>query len=678
MAKKLNKTLGFWGVVAFAMGPMLSSGIFLLPGLIFEKVGPSAILAYIVAALLVVPALLSQSELATAMPKAGGTYYFLDRSMGPFIGTILGFGTWMSLAFKSAFDLIGLGAYLILFLDLPEKPVAVALCIVFAFLAISGTKNVGRFQQIFVSLVLGVMAFFVSRGFFEVHPMHFNPFFVNIKGDFVESIALVHVSFAGLTKIASVAEEVEDLDRNIPYGMMTALGITTLVYVLGLIIMIGVMPAQQLSGSLTPIVYAADQFMGRPGRILMTAAAIFAFVASANAGLTAASRYPLAMSRDNLLGSYWKKIGRFGTPTRSILLTMGLLIMFVLLLTTQGIAELGSAFLIIVFGMLNLSVIVMRESQITAYDPGFETKLYPWVQIAGIIAPIILIPELGSLSMMVSVGVMICGALWYFFYARKRVDRSAAMFHVFKRVGMQATSQLNEELKNIIREKGTRRSDVFEQVILRASVIWHQDDQDIESIYSEVTAIFADRLNLTDEATRKELDEGIHSGDTPIGDHVALAHAQISHADHPELAIIHSRSGIFFEGNTEPYYAIFVLVSPKDRPKQHLRFLAELANRAEMINFEEEWRDFSDEQEICKSFIRSEDQVESVIAGEKTAGKTISEINIDRDCIIAMIRRDSSLIVPHGDTLIEGNDELILVGLPSAIKKMKAYFSGEN
>jgi len=55
------------------------------------------------------------AELATAMPRAGGTYYFLDRSLGPMVGTVAGAGTWLALVFKSAFDLIGLGAYLVLF-----------------------------------------------------------------------------------------------------------------------------------------------------------------------------------------------------------------------------------------------------------------------------------------------------------------------------------------------------------------------------------------------------------------------------------------------------------------------------------------------------------------------------------------------------------------------------------
>jgi basic amino acid/polyamine antiporter, APA family len=69
-------------------------------------------LAYLVAAVFILPAMLSVAELATAMPRAGGAYYFLDRSLGPLVGTVGGLGTWLALVLKSAFALVGMGAYL--------------------------------------------------------------------------------------------------------------------------------------------------------------------------------------------------------------------------------------------------------------------------------------------------------------------------------------------------------------------------------------------------------------------------------------------------------------------------------------------------------------------------------------------------------------------------------------
>ena len=70
------------------------------------------VLAYALAGLALVPAMLSKVELATAMPRSGGAYYFLDRSLGPLAGTIGGLGTWLALVLKTAFALVKMGVYI--------------------------------------------------------------------------------------------------------------------------------------------------------------------------------------------------------------------------------------------------------------------------------------------------------------------------------------------------------------------------------------------------------------------------------------------------------------------------------------------------------------------------------------------------------------------------------------
>ena len=94
---RLTRSLGLRHVFALSTGAMLSSGLFLLPGLAASKAGPAAVVAYLLAGVLAVPAMLSVSELATALPKAGGAYYFLERALGPAVGTVAGCGTWLSL-----------------------------------------------------------------------------------------------------------------------------------------------------------------------------------------------------------------------------------------------------------------------------------------------------------------------------------------------------------------------------------------------------------------------------------------------------------------------------------------------------------------------------------------------------------------------------------------------------
>ena len=110
---KLDRSLGLFGLVAVSVGAMLGGEIFVLPAVVSQMTGPSLWLAYVVAAFLVLPAALSKSELATALPASGGSYVFIERCLGPLAGTIGGIGLSVSLILKAAFALMVLGAYLL-------------------------------------------------------------------------------------------------------------------------------------------------------------------------------------------------------------------------------------------------------------------------------------------------------------------------------------------------------------------------------------------------------------------------------------------------------------------------------------------------------------------------------------------------------------------------------------
>ena len=143
---------------------MISSGFFLLPGIAFAISGPAVILAFFIAGLLTVPAMLSKAELATAMPKAGGVYFYLDRSMGPLAGTIGGLGAWFSLVLKGGFALIGFSVYLTYLMGwedsyLVKTSLAIGACTVLTLLNLKGAKASGRIQWILVVIVLVALSF---------------------------------------------------------------------------------------------------------------------------------------------------------------------------------------------------------------------------------------------------------------------------------------------------------------------------------------------------------------------------------------------------------------------------------------------------------------------------------------------------------------------------------------
>ena len=262
---RLTKRLTLFDAYVISTGAMFSSGFFLLPGLATAHTGTSVVLAYFLSGILIVPALLSQAELATAMPKAGGTYYYLDRTLGPLVGTVGGIGTWLTLMLKSAFALIGMGAYLSLFFDVPMKPMAIGFTLLFVAINIVGVHGSSRFLRVLVVTLIAILAFFTVHGLAEVlphvmdstSPWRTEPFLTNGFDGLLGTTGLVFVSYIGLTNVASLAEEVRDPDRNIPMGMILALITVTTMYVVGSFIMLSVLGSDALSGSLTPVADAA-------------------------------------------------------------------------------------------------------------------------------------------------------------------------------------------------------------------------------------------------------------------------------------------------------------------------------------------------------------------------------------------------------------------------------------
>ena len=161
--QKLKKNLTLFDVYAVSTGAMFSSGFFLLPGIAASYTGDSVYLAYLLAGFLIIPAMLCMAELSTAMPKAGGTYYFLDRALGPLFGTIGGLGSWVAVVFKSAFALVGMGAYLSLYLDVPILVLAVILTLVFGLINAFGAKETTFLQRLLVSVLVVILAGFVGK-----------------------------------------------------------------------------------------------------------------------------------------------------------------------------------------------------------------------------------------------------------------------------------------------------------------------------------------------------------------------------------------------------------------------------------------------------------------------------------------------------------------------------------
>ncbi len=446
----LERSLGLYPTLMISIGAMIGSGIFVLPAIGFLEAGPSVVIAYLLAALVVLPAALSKAELGTAMPESGGDYLYIERALGPLAGTIAGIGAWFSLTFKSAFALVGLGAYLLLLVPLGATQitlVGLGLAVLIVALNISGTELTGEAQAVVVTVVLvglfayvGNAAWLAGTGAETADLSRLSGLTDAEPGTVLTAAALVFVSYAGVTKIASVAEEVKNPDRNLPRGILGSLGIMAVVYlgVIGSIVVLNAPAALEEGGahgaSLTPMADGATALFGGYGVEIVSVLAVIALMSMANAGVLSSSRFPLAMSRDDLLPGSLEVIDpRFRTPRNSILLTGGVLVLLIAFVPVITLAEMASAFIIFVLSLINVAVIAFREADIDTYDPAFQAPGYPVIQIVGTVAGFGMIVRLGLLPILGAAGITLGGAAIYLLYGRQRTDSTSALSTLLER-----------------------------------------------------------------------------------------------------------------------------------------------------------------------------------------------------------------------------------------------------
>ncbi|PTN04619.1 amino acid transporter [Mangrovibacterium marinum] len=691
---RLKKELGLFDVFSISTGAMFSSGFFLLPGLASQFTGPSVFVGYLLAAILIVPSMFSMAEIATALPRSGGAYFFLDRSLGPLFGTIGGLGTYLALVFKTAFALVGIGAYAAIFWDIPIKTIAIAATFIFMAFNLVGAKKTSRLQNFFVVFLLIVLVVFIIDGLYRIYfsPQvavpavneHFSPFLTHGLEGLITTAGFVFVSYLGLTKIASVAEEIRNPERNIPLGMLLSLVVTGAIYVLGVFVMVSLIEPTQLASDLAPAATAVKQlFKWIPdhlGTYLMIGAAMAAFASTGNAGLLSSSRYPFAMGRDKLLPPALSRVGKRGSPYLSILITAALVIVFILVLSEEGIAKMASTFNLIIFMLINFAVIVFRKSNIQSYDPGFKSPLFPLMQIAGILISFVLIAYMGWPAVLFSLFIILVAALWYYYYARAKVKREGAIYHWFALLGQHQHTELENEFMIILKEKGLRQGDPFDETIIKSTIFRLDEGMDFETLVEKMSEQFSRELDIQQQEVQDDFLTASTIDTSLTIAEVAVLFAKLEEIDVPTLYIVLADQGIrkpVTKGNIsgeDTIKVFFFLVSPAADVRMQLRMLSRIVSIVEREGFVSEILAHSNHRKIKEYLLQNERFITvQLLRGTLQAemiGKPLKEIKFPPDVLVALVERNQKSFPPHGNTVLEERDILTIIGEPTSISKL--------
>jgi len=596
----LGKQLGFFDIFCIAGGAMVSSGLFVLPGLAHAQAGPAVVFSYFFAGVLAATGMLSVAEIITAMPKAGGDCFFITRTMGPAAGAVAGLLSWFSLSLKASFALVGMSAFLAPLLGWPPLLVSLPAALVFVGLNLAGVQHASRLQSILVIGLIVLMSGYVFLGARAIEWTYFEPFTPHGWPAVFSTAGLVFVSYGGLLKVASVAEEIREPGRVIPLGMISALLVIGFFYVAMVFVTSGVLGSAELDHSLTPVSDGARAFLGPGGAALMSVAAGLAFVSTANAGIMAASRYLLALSRDELIPAVFSRVGpRSGSPIAAVLLT-GLFVIGSLFLDTQVLIKSASTVLILTYLLSNLCVVVLRESRLLNYRPTFRSPGYPWTQLAGSGGFVLLILEMGLEALLISLVLVLSGLAFYWFYGRIKATREFALLHLLDRVMDRtlAGGVLESELSEIIRERDELCADPFEVVVNRAQILDLTGPLDRDAFWKAVEARLNAALGLEPEVLRKALDERDLGMASEIMPGVAVSDGIVPGSGFFELVAVRCTPPVALSSSMGPADVFFLILASHDKRDSYLRTLTALAQIVGDPAFERHWRTAKSEDRL--------------------------------------------------------------------------------
>lgn len=608
--ESLRKTLGVTDVFCIAVGAMISAGIFLLPGVAFSHIGPAIMFSYILGGIIAICGIFAILELATAMPQAGGIYYFTTRSLGPLAGTISGVLNWSALSLKSAFAIYGMSQIIHTFVpSINTVACGVGITIFFLIINLLSTEAAAWIERIMVYILIVIMALYVIFGMKYVELARFKPFFFEGKGvvDIFSEAGFIFVAFGGLLGVISVAEEVRNPGKSLPRGVLGGLAVVTVFYGLLMGVTIGVVSPEVLSTSQEPLANAANIYYGRGGYWMLTLGALLAFVTTGNAGIMGAARYPVALSRDGLLPGLFNKVyGKNKIPVPALLLTGGLMV-GVQFLDLEHLVSVASTVVILSYILTNGAVLILRESGVMNYRPSFKTPLYPLMPLMCILVFSLMILRMGTTSIHLALFIVAGSIGLYYMYGRN-VRRDSALMHLLGRLTQNTieSSDLERELRDVVRSRDEIQVDRFDEAIEDSEVMIIKEPITMVGLFNLVSKRLEEKFSIdsTDVSTRLAEREKISS--TVIAPTVAVPHLTIQKENGLfSMMLVKAEQGIKFDNseNALPVETVVFLFCSPDEKNTHLKGLAMIAQVILDQSFDRRWKKAKTSQQLKDIFL---------------------------------------------------------------------------
>lgn len=333
-----TKSLGLAACTAIVVGNMVGSGFYLSPAAV-APYGLLAILAWIVMGIGAICLGLTFARLARMAPATGGPYAYTRMAYGDFAGFMIAWGYWISIwASLPVIAFAFAGAIMNLVPELQNRTMSLALTIgaiwFVVLINLRGVKTAGTFAELTTYTKLIPFAAIAIVGLFFIEPTNlggFNPSGESLLTASAALAPLTMFAYLGLESATVPAGDVKDAARTIPRSTIIGISIAALLYVLGTVVVMGVVPRTQLVQSVAPFSDAATIMWGSWGGWAITAAVILSSIGALNGWTLMMGQVPMAAARDGLFPPAFERLSAQGVPALGIVISASLATALVLI-----------------------------------------------------------------------------------------------------------------------------------------------------------------------------------------------------------------------------------------------------------------------------------------------------------------------------------------------------------
>lgn len=347
MGSKSSK-IGLITATSLVVGNMIGSGIFVLPATL-AKYGSISLLGWLfTAAGALVLAKIFSNLSKVIVDQSGGPYVFAKEGFGDFIGFLVAWGYWISCWVVNAGIAVAIISALTIFFPVLETNSLIAVLIglgfiwFFTWVNLKGVKTSGKFQVVTTILKLLPLVVIIVLGLFFFSFDNFPEFNISGQNDwqaFSAVATLTLFAFLGIECATIPAENVENPEKTVPRATMLGTTITTLVYILGTVVLFGILPIDQLMKSPAPFAEAGKIIGGKYTGYFVAAGAAISAIGALNGWILIAGQLPMATARDQMFPRVFKRQNKNEAPYLGLIIGSVLSSIVMLMNFTEGLVD---------------------------------------------------------------------------------------------------------------------------------------------------------------------------------------------------------------------------------------------------------------------------------------------------------------------------------------------------